>query len=266
MSAGYIEPRRETDKCSWCYQYKYEAIPRFEAALSTIVSKLESLYPDYFKYLKGRPVFQTCSDNAVQKVKMYKQYIDKHVSECPTPTSVNAWKLGLAAGVRFQLHAEEARAVRALSLHQSILKDYDWHRAGNQRQGPFLRRLLAAPPSNERVLLSDWKAYFDLPCGALTTTQMEFATSQKAVSIFGAVNVCWTEDEKLSKTWVIFITEVLDHTAEATNIMLGEALIRIPIQPWETRLHLISDGGRHCVPKENAAFALHDLPKKLKGQ
>ena len=71
-------------------------------------------------------------------------------------------------------------------------------------------------------MLSDWKAYFDPPCGVLTTTAMEFATQQKAVSIFDSVSVAWNGCGKLVKTRILVIAEVLDHTAEATNITIAD--------------------------------------------
>ena len=68
---GYVEPRRETDKCSWCYQYKYEVTPRFEDALAAIVSKLESLFSEYFKFLKEHKLFKEKCKDPLQKCRMY---------------------------------------------------------------------------------------------------------------------------------------------------------------------------------------------------
>ena len=54
------------------------------------------------------------------------------------------------------------------------------------------------------------------------TTAMTFATQQKTVSRCFAVSVTWNGCGTFVKTWILFITEIIDHTAEAMNIMIGE--------------------------------------------
>jgi len=210
----YKKHRRETDKCSWCHRYKTEIIPQFEADLKQVKLKLEALYGEYFVALEKRKVYSEHCLNPVRKARMHRIYIDEILTEEVKPDAVNNWKLGLSTGQRLDLHAEEARAVHLLGKHCDVIQDFAWHRSGARRQGEFLRNLLEKPPLNERVVLSDWKAYFDLPFGAIGTTQMEFATSQKPVSILGAVVVSWSEKGEMEKTRLFLVTEVLDHTAE----------------------------------------------------
>ncbi len=89
--------------------------------MEAFVSKLEGIYPDYFTAMKSRKIFTESLTDPVKKVRMYRTYINRLVSETPSPTAVNAWKLSLPDNIRFQLHTEEARAVHALGLHESVI-------------------------------------------------------------------------------------------------------------------------------------------------
>ena len=135
-----------------------------------------------------------------------------------------------------------------------MLKDYDWHMAGSRRQGDHLRGMTEAPPAGSRVILADWKAYVDLPLARVTTTQMEFGTQQKSASVFGVVNYSCNADGQVKRTRVLLVTEVLDHTAEATNIMLDEVLRRLPLQGYEKDTSFQTPADISLVEKAQRTF------------
>ena len=87
----FRQPRRETDKCSWCYKYKHEVVPAFEKTYTDVRKELEEFHSGYFEKLLASPAYKKMSESPVSKCHMFRLFIDKMVTETPTRQSFGAW-------------------------------------------------------------------------------------------------------------------------------------------------------------------------------
>ena len=60
----------------------------------------------------------------------------------------------------------------------------------------------------------------DLPIGRISTSKMEYATGRKQLSVFGSVTWRGLVTGGVEKQIVLMVSDVLDHDAEATCVMV----------------------------------------------
>ena len=123
-----------------------------------------------------------------------------------------------------------------------------------------------ALPIKDTLLVFDWKEKIRLPFGPEETSDMWHAQQKYAISCFGCCVLAHTSKSTAAKadiqvTYLLFLNEVREQNAEASNRMVDEVLRECEVS-MEGNLHLWSDCGPHFRSAENLYHSMYDLCMK----
>ena len=122
-----------------------------------------------------------------------------------------------------RLHELIAQAMHRLHWHKKLLNAYRFHRESAFRQNDGFLQLLSDLPHDAVVVLFDWKENLSLPLANVQTGDMFWANSRKEVSVLGFA-VWQYKDKVLQKTRVAYISDILDHTALISDLLIRKAI------------------------------------------
>ncbi|CAE6918052.1 unnamed protein product, partial [Symbiodinium sp. CCMP2456] len=165
---------------------------------------------------------------------------------------------------------KEAPLEHELKAHRSMLRAYQWHMMSGRRQGEALRELMdpehSKLPMLDTLVTFDWREKLKLPHAPEETGAMWHCQQKVSLSCWGGAVVRHHSSStpaapRLQTTIIFYVTEVIEQSAESSNIMLREALREASV-PVTGNLHLWSDTGPHFRSAENLYFYARVLPKE----
>ena len=123
-------------------------------------------------------------------------------------------------------------------------------------------------PLGDSLITYDWREKLKLPLAPVESGAMWHAQQKVSLSCWGGAVFRHSEtsspaEPQLSTTYIFYVTDVVEQTAEASNLMLGEALKEVNV-PTSGSLHLWSDTGPHYRSAENLYYYARTLPEQRK--
>ena len=258
---------RRTDICTHCNTFHTKVVPDFKHFLQKARADLEAILPSYFNVFDESGGSQEDADKGdwAKVAKTWLRYLHGHNEQFFEE------RASLTAGQRLALFSEvEAPLEHELKGRISLLNAYQWHMLSARRQGEVFRTLIdtVSPqlPHGHCLLAFDWRQKLKLPMGPEETGTMWHAQQKIALSCWGGCLVQHTAKSSAAKpqvqmTFFLFLTDVVEQTAEASNLMLSEALNAAKV-PENGVLQLWSDTGPHFRSAENLYFYARKLPQK----
>ena len=167
---------------------------------------------------------------------------------------------------------KEAPFEHELRAQRSLLTAYQWHMVSSRRQADALRALMDSKsttlPLGDTLVTYDWREKLKLPLAPVESGAMWHAQQKVSLSCWGGAVFRHSEtsspaEPQLSTTYIFYVTDVVEQTAEASNLMLGEALKEVNV-PTSGSLHLWSDTGPHYRSAENLYYYARTLPEQRK--
>ena len=277
----YKRPRAVSDYCQHCSDLDTKVLPAIRSLLQEHRAALEGLMPSYFAAFDTHAAqadlsFETQPGLYVKEIE---HYIARHCESRPCAKhagsnfpcgllSLRKRGSGFCQRYRLDLHENEAAAGHVLRSHLKLLLAYLHHRNAKDLQHAALTDLLECPPVGTAVLLSDHKELETIPQSWRETGDMFFAQARQELSIWGALLVEHDQGStaatpKILRTHMLFVSNILVHTALRTNQLIRLALAkRKSAAPWE-RLCLVSDCGPHYRSLESLAHHLITLHQQF---
>ena len=114
-----------------------------------------------------------------------------------------------------------------------------WHMLSARRQEECLKQLMEGSlPIKDTLRAFDWKEKIRLPFGPEETSDMWHAQQNYAISCFGCGVLTHTSKSTAAKadlqvTYLLFLNEVREQNAEASNKMVDEVLLECEVSNFK---------------------------------
>ena len=177
----------------------------------------------------------------------------------------------LSQAQQLTLYSErEAPLEMEMKAQKELLAAYQWHMVSSRRQHAALQQLMdpqnSTLPLADSLVTYDWREKIKLPMAPVETGAMWHAQQKVSLSCWGGAVMRHAESStaeapRLQTTFVFYVTEVVEQTAEASNLMLAAALSETNVSK-QGALHLWSDTGPHYRSAENLYYYARTLPKE----
>ncbi len=258
-------PRRNTDVCKHCKHFTKYLLPAARKVLQKARDRISSLLPSYFRAYDDNAAVQGHQANSeyVALIRTLVRYIDQ--KNFSAAGDVQRQRLSLAD--KLSLHASEARASHKLKGHLELLEAYEWHQISSRRQS-YVAALRQNMPQNTAMLQTDFKENVKYPLGPDETSEEWHAQNKLSLTVFGANVVVPKRGGGHVEKFVLMVTDVLDHDAQAacmmTNYVIGAVRGQADVD-WGLveKLIVVADCGPHFRSRENIAHYCVTLPKSL---
>lgn len=269
----YKRPRLLTDYCQICNDYDEKVLGKLAKLLEASRAELEAHLPAYFQAWDFYAGDKDYSSRPALHVHDLEHFIRRHDRSTPCAAHRNTDFPCGQASVRQRcadiLNLREVEIHRGIELRamDRLVAAYNYHRASNEHQKPAIDAMLQLPVLGRLSLICDWAELQTLPLLPKQTDTSFYGTARKELAIFGC---CLTEHgatstaEKpmLHKQFLIFISDILDHTACRSTTLLERAIAcRISKRKLEG-IDFISDCAGHFRSYETCYWALIDQVKK----
>lgn len=259
-------PKRNTDVCKHCKHFTKYLLPAARKVSQKARDRLSALLPTYFHdYDASGPVqrLQLNSEH-VALTRALMKYIDqKNFTAARDPE-----RQRLTLADKLALHASEARASHKLKGHLELLEAYEWHQISSRRQSNYVASLRQNMPQHTAMLQTDFKENVKYPLGPDETSEEWHAQNKLSLTVFGANVVVPKHGGGHVEMFVLMVTDILDHDAQAacmmTNMVIG-AVRGHPDVDWNMvqKLVVVADCGPHFRSRENVAHYCVTMPTQL---
>lgn len=260
------KPRRNTDVCKHCKHLSKYLLPEAKKVCNRMRQSIFDLLPTYFQDFDSSDIVRNLlqAQNEIAVIKRLHRYIEQRNAGAPQ----DPIRRHLSRATRASLHDAEARAVHLLKGHVELLEAYEWHQISAKRQGDHLASLRNNPAVGVAILQTDFKENVKYPLGPDETGEEWHAQNKLSLTVFGANALVPARAGGHIEFFVLVVTDVLDHDAQAANMLTNTVLARIRTHPavdWPSvkNLVIVADCGPHFRSKENVAHYCVTLPLKL---
>lgn len=259
---------RRTDICTHCNTFYTKLVPDFKAFLEKSRRDLVAIIPSYFSgWDETKEQEDSSKGDWAAVASGLLQYIRTHHQQYPLE------RAELSRADRLTLWTDtEAPIQHEMKGRLSLLRAFQWHIASSRRMNATFESLLdttaSTLPLGDFLLAYDWRQKLKLPMCPEETGQMWHMQQKVSLSCWGGVFVrhapsSTIECPKIDFTFLLFLTDVIEQTAEASNLMLQAALNACSV-PTTGSLQLWSDTGPHFRSAENLFFYARVLPATRK--
>lgn len=288
----FREPRRLTDYCQICADFDDSVLPQLKKLQTATRQELEAQSALYFQAWDIHAQTQEYDNKPALLSGDFLHFIDRHDRANPcrhhrgTPFPCGSQSAPrAAAGDLLSLREVEIQRLMDLRAMDKLVSSYNFHRASNDHQKPCIDSLLASPEFNRLTMISDWAELLTLPLQHKQTGEAFYGAARKELSVFGAVIAehmvgSTVACPKVIHTSILFLSDILDHTATRTWQLVEKALGCRRSSTAVQGVDLISDcaghfrsyealhvGLIHLVQKYDAEVCLHfGVEKHLKHQ
>ena len=269
----YRPPACESDYCQYCFDFDKKVLPEWHRVKAAAKEQLQDIMPNYFKDFDDFVVSRDLVSQPGAEAELLLHYIDRHrekgrCKECKDDSAHrSAFPCGLlvlrqrGSGFpqtsRIRLGIGETKVLAKLRPVVHLVQAYVHHRESNDQQSAALSKLASVDGLVQGHVLvhSDWKELETLPIMPTATGEMFYATARKQISVFGSFIMEHARDStpaspKLKETYLIILTDILDHTCLISN-MFVDRVIQLKSDRPMSGLHIISDAGPHFRGYEN---------------
>eukprot|EP00435_Cladocopium_sp_Y103_P042202 s722_g11.t1 len=171
---------------------------------------------------------------------------------------------------RLSLRDVECNRLLDLRAMDRLVASYNFHRASNDHQKPAIDALLRMPALGrlsviadwaELSVIADWAELMTLPLLPKATDTSFYGTARKELAVFGCCLVEHADSSTadrpvLRKGFLLFISDILDHTACRTTSLLAKAVTaRLSSRKLEG-IDFISDCAGHFRSYETMRFRM----------
>ena len=259
---------RRTDVCTHCNTFHSKVVPDFKKFLEKTRSELCAVLPSYFEGWDHEKEKEDASKGDWRAVAAAMHcFIRRHFE------TFAAKRAALSGADRLRLYSDtEAPALFELKHRLSLLAAFQWHMLSARRQGEVFESLLntqhSTLPLTDVLIAFDWRQKLKLPMAPIETGPMWHSQQKVALSCWGGVCAKHTANStaacpQIELIFLLFVTDVIEQTAEASNIMLQRALDCLNL-PTAGNLQIWSDTGPHFRSAENLYYYARALPASRK--
>lgn len=256
---------RKTDMCSHCQKHLL-LVKDWNVFKADAKQRLERIMPAYFEQfdLQGEIAGLADQGDFASEARGLLKYISAHSRR------FREARQHLSRTEQLDLYSfTEAPIEHEIKGFASTLEAFQWHRLSARRQQEALQALIDVDggttlPIGSVLVTYDWAEKIRLPLGPVETGSMWHAQQKLGVSCYAAAVFQHASDSvagspKIFATYVIYVTDCLEQTAEASNRLLRQCLIDAQA-PTTGALHLWSDAGPHFRSAENLHLYVRELP------
>ncbi|CAJ1337585.1 unnamed protein product, partial [Effrenium voratum] len=261
-------PMRQTDICEHCKHLERHLLPAAQRALAKHRLEIEEFSQQYFHPFDSSPATIENKEKTDKFPLLATSLAFVQQQNFNAANSRERQALGLAT--RLALHSAEASAIHTLKGHVELLEAYRWHQTSARRQEAALEQLASGEslPASAVLLQMDFKENVRYPLSAQETGDEWHAQNKLSLTVFGVFARVPTRTGTHVDVYLLLVSEVLDHDAQAANMLVNEAIALLRRHPgthWPAvkKLILASDVGPHFRSYENAAHFLCTLVKVL---
>ncbi|CAJ1431147.1 unnamed protein product [Effrenium voratum] len=221
---------------------------------------LEVVLPVYFRAwdAAGRAAEDAQNGDWAKVASALLKYIHTHHSRFQNERET------LSRADRLTLFSEvEAPIELELKGRLSLLTAFQWHMVSARRQGEYFRSLIDKLAQEHYLMAYDFRQKLRLPLAPTETGPMWHCQQKVSLACWGGVFVKHSTKSTVAQpqvdlTFLLFLSEVVEQPAEASNLMLQEAL-NATGAPFSGTLQLWSDTGPHFRSAGNLFFYARKL-------
>ena len=260
-------PRRNTDVCKHCKNFSKYLLPAAVRACKKIRQNIVAILPSYFNMFDSNNTVLELQERKEELplLRRFQSYIDDknfHAVQDPDRTA-------LSRAHRLSLHACEAEGSHQMKGHLELLDAYEWHAVSAKRQSNFVEDLRQSPPANTAIVHTDFKENVKYPMSPDETGEEWHAQNKLSLTVFGANAMVPSKSGGHVELFVLLVTDVLDHDAQAASMMTNTVLAELRQHPnvaWNLvqKLIFVADCGPHFRSYENVAHYCVTLPTTLR--
>ncbi|CAJ1392143.1 unnamed protein product [Effrenium voratum] len=255
-------PMRQTDICEHCKHLERHLLPAAQRALAKHRLEIEEFSQQYFHPFDSSPATIENKEKTDKFPLLATSLAFVQQQNFNAANSRERQALGLAT--RLALHSAEASAIHTLKGHVELLEAYRWHQTSARRQEAALEQLASGEslPASAVLLQMDFKENVRYPLSAQETGDEWHAQNKLSLTVFGVFARVPTRTGTHVDVYLLLVSEVLDHDAQAANMLVNEAIALLRRHPgthWPAvkKLILASDVGPHFRSYENAVKVLN---------
>ncbi|CAJ1427156.1 unnamed protein product [Effrenium voratum] len=251
---------RKTDMCTHCNTFHCQLVPDFKQFMQKARRDLEVVLPVYFRAwdAAGRAAEDAQNGDWAKVASALLKYIHTHHSRFQNERET------LSRADRLTLFSEvEAPIELELKGRLSLLTAFQWHMVSARRQGEYFRSLIDKLAQEHYLMAYDFRQKLRLPLAPTETGPMWHCQQKVSLACWGGVFVKHSTKSTVAQpqvdlTFLLFLSEVVEQPAEASNLMLQEAL-NATGAPFSGTLQLWSDTGPHFRSAGNLFFYARKL-------
>ena len=268
----YKKPRLLTDYCQICCDFDEKVLKKMTKLLEATRAELVAQLPSYFSAWDLYAAEQDYAAKPALHIHDLQHFIRRHdrAGPCAEHRDSN-FPCGCAAarrGCRDRLSLRDVECNRLLDLRamDRLVASYNFHRASNDHQKPAIDALLRMPALGRLSIIADWAELMTLPLLPKATDTSFYGTARKELAVFGCCLVEHADSSSadrpvLRKGFLLFISNILDHTACRTTSLLAKAVTARMSTRKLTGIDFISDCAGHFRSYETLYWALVEQVK-----